>query len=1370
MPPTPAHPARSEEASQAPESAPSAATNAPSLGRIWLRVLSAASIALLLLLSAGLLLTQREVALDRAEAQAQREVKRLASELAESLRLARASMEVMRAYPEQAQTRLLAEPSRLVESLNLPFTLRQPAQPTTDLPASQWLPGLAQEESGEWVLPLIWRQAPERGGQTWEVVLPRKSLLERFASEALPAGGSMSLFRIEDDGATTILTRYPLIEQEQGRMIRGRIADALKQAPSGVIEAVAVIDGVSRIVGYQRLGEGAERLMVVYALPTEDVLAAWTAVLPLAIGLTLLVAGAMAYGAWRLDRAIHHLRRSERHFQTLTGHLPDVVVRYDHNLHVVYANPAVEAANGLKPGDMLGRTLSELGAPPDIAAKWSAFIEGVFRTGKSDTLYFSYPAPKGLRHWEAQAILEPALPGDQPTVLAVSRDITERHEADDKRLAAQQLFESVFQAAPEAMSLSDWNNGRLLLVNDAFCSLFGRPREQLLGATSSELGLWRATESRDRLLVSLEKGGRVRDAQGSSVRPDGHEIHVRYSAERVTVDSHPRLLLMFRDVTQLELDQRALVRNELRFRLAAARGQVWEWDFGQGFMQPSDEFLVALGHAAPARERLADAFLELLHPDDRPRLRMALLRFFKGDAAYQLEFRVRDAEGHFRWFETQGSGVRDTHGQVTYMAGTVFETTERKALEEAQRQTLNQLETVANASPALFWTSGTDNHCDWFNQAWLEFTGRRLEQEIGDGWLEGVHPDDRDHCLSTYLNAFEAREPFSMEHRLRHHSGEYRWLLDQGRPRFDADHRFIGYIGSCLDLTDLRQAEATARERGAMLEQVFDVLRDMLFVVDEQERFVYFHAGQRNRLYAAPEQFLGRTVGDVMPADTVAMQRNAMARAREQGIQEMDYSLALPEGLRHFNARVAWLPENGHCMFLVRDVTDQQAAHRERERMNQFVLLLFRLANRFINLPVHEANTAINEALGDMGRFVDADRAYLFNYDLEAETASNTHEWCGESVSPEIDNLQDIPISLIPDWFNEHRHGRVMYVPDVRALPEGPLHAFLEPQGIKSLMALPLMHGERCMGFVGLDSVRNTHNYGEEETTLLQLFSQMLVNIRLRVEAEEHIRELTEGLESKVTERTVQLQDSVQQLTTVNRELESFTYSASHDLRTPLRGIEGFSSLLLEEHADRLDDQGREYLQRIQRATLHMSQLVNDLLAYSRLQQLTEQIEAVELRACVQAVAAPFVDELDSRQGELSVLIRDDQWVQANPKGLAIVVRNLVDNALKFTPAGESPRITIEAKVLGDQVQISVADQGIGFDMRYHDRIFGMFQRLHRQEQIPGTGIGLALVQKAVERMGGRIWASSTPGAGATFYIALRAAQPMPKTGSPTEG
>ncbi len=139
--------------------------------------------------------------------------------------------------------------------------------------------------------------------------------------------------------------------------------------------------------------------------------------------------------------------------------------------------------------------------------------------------------------------------------------------------------------------------------------------------------------------------------------------------------------------------------------------------------------------------------------------------------------------------------------------------------DETQRQLLARLDTVANASPALFWTAGLDKGCDWFNRRWLEFTGRRMEQELGNGWAEGVHPDDFDRCLANYVSAFDARQPFSMEYRLRHHDGSFRWLLERGLPRHDADGRFIGYIGSCLDISEEKAMQFALKDLNASLEQ-----------------------------------------------------------------------------------------------------------------------------------------------------------------------------------------------------------------------------------------------------------------------------------------------------------------------------------------------------------------------------------------------------------------------------------------------------------------------------------------------------------------------------------------------------------------------
>ncbi|MFC7435961.1 PAS domain S-box protein [Hydrogenophaga bisanensis] len=989
-----------------PTGTSAAAANASGLflpGMGWQLVLALGSMVLLMVLSISLVWAQRDALLDRAQAQAQREVLRLGAELDQSLRLARASMSGLDTESSAPGAGLSDSQRPLILALDLPFALKElPVQPEyQEAPERQWLPGLPRQDNGQWIIPMVWRQSAAEGGRLYELQLAREALLARFASEGMPKDSSMSLFRIEDDGATTVLSRHPLVEREQGMKVHGHLSAALNERPSGVFRATAVVDGIERIVGYQRLAGDAQRLMVVYALGTESVLAPWKALLPWAGLLTFLVMFAMGYGTWRLQRSMRALHDSERHFQTLASHLPDVIARYDRQGRFLYVNPAVESANGRSPEALIGRTITEVGTPEPIAAEWMACLDRVFSSGLSETLYFSYPGPKGMRHWEAQVSLEPPSQGEAQTVLVINRDITERREAQARTLAAQQLFETVFQSAPEAMSLGDWHTGQLLLVNDAFCALFGRTRENLLGHTSLELGLWRTSRGRQDLLEELASGASIREVAGRSTRPDGEEIHVRYSAERVQVDGQDRLLLMFRDVTQLE--------------------------------------------------------------------------------------------------------------------------------------------------------------------------------------------------------------------------------------------------------------------------------------------------------------------------------------------------------------------------------REQQAAAQEQERLSRFVLMLFRLASRFINLPVHQIDRAMDDALGDVGRFVHAGRAYIFLYDHDNGTASNTHEWCADGVSAQIDTLQKIPMSLVPHWMEAHRIGQRVQIDDVHGLPVGPLRELLESQQIRSLTTLPLMVGEACTGFVGLDWVGQVHEWVDEEMALLELFAQMLVNTQLRTQTEGRLHALTGQLEQMVTERTAQLQESVQRLQVANRELEAFTYSASHDLRTPLRGIEGFSALLLQDHADRLDAQGQDYLKRIQRATLHMSQLITDLLAYARLEQMTGHMAAVDVADLLEKVAQPFLEAVDRRQGQLTWHVQPGLKAQADPRGLSMVLRNLLDNALKFTPSDRHPVVRIEAVQDGEEVLVTVSDNGQGFDMKHHDRIFGMFQRLHRQDQIPGTGIGLAMVAKAMERMGGRIWADSVPGQGSRFHIRVAVHPQSPAPKAPTE-
>ncbi|HEV2730383.1 MAG TPA: PAS domain S-box protein, partial [Terriglobales bacterium] len=174
---------------------------------------------------------------------------------------------------------------------------------------------------------------------------------------------------------------------------------------------------------------------------------------------------------------------------------------------------------------------------------------------------------------------------------------------------------------------------------------------------------------------------------------------------------------------------------------------------------------------------------------------------------YRAEFRIIREEGSVRWVAAGGKFYYANNGDPERMLGIAVDITDRKQAENAVKESEERFRLVANTAPVMIWMSGVDKLCDYFNLPWLEFTGRTLEAELGNGWSEGVHPDDLRECLDTYAQAFDRRDPFRMQYRLRRQDGEYRWLLDVGVPRFAPDGSFAGYIGSCMDITERKVSE-----------------------------------------------------------------------------------------------------------------------------------------------------------------------------------------------------------------------------------------------------------------------------------------------------------------------------------------------------------------------------------------------------------------------------------------------------------------------------------------------------------------------------------------------------------------------------------
>ena len=295
--------------------------------------------------------------------------------------------------------------------------------------------------------------------------------------------------------------------------------------------------------------------------------------------------------------------------------------------------------------------------------------------------------------------------------------------------------------------------------------------------------------------------------------------------------------------------------------------------------------------------------------------------------------------------------------------------------------------------------------------------------------------------------------------------------------------------------------------------------------------------------------------------------------------------------------------------------------------------------------------------------------------------------------------------------------------------------------GLRSFLSVPLIYGDEVIGILNFRSLK-MNVYTEHDAELAELIAAQvagaIANSRLHAET---------------VERDIRLQEQAEELVRSNADLEQFAYAASHDLQEPLRVIAGYVNLLEERYADQLDQDARDFIGFAVDATHRMRTLINDLLEYSRVESHGNPFETVD---CDSALLEAIADlEVSIAESDATVTSDPLPEVFGDPVQIAHVLENLIANAIKFRKDEESPAIHVSSHRNGDGWEISVQDNGIGIRPRYHDRIFGMFKRAHKRSKYPGTGIGLALCSKMVERHGGRMWVDSQVGQGSTFHFTI---------------
>jgi signal transduction histidine kinase len=398
-------------------------------------------------------------------------------------------------------------------------------------------------------------------------------------------------------------------------------------------------------------------------------------------------------------------------------------------------------------------------------------------------------------------------------------------------------------------------------------------------------------------------------------------------------------------------------------------------------------------------------------------------------------------------------------------------------------------------------------------------------------------------------------------------------------------------------------------------------------------------------------------------------------------------------------------------------------------------------------IAAQSIETLVREALSGLRELVNCQQAFVVLLTSETETARVLAGDAHRDLSPPEGTSLAVADLAPSDVLQQ---GKLWYVEDVATLEPRPLVLErLLAAGFHSCMTIPLHDQDNLIGGLSLAETRPKAFSAVSQTVAREVAAQLAIAIQ-QFELRGQLQRYAAELEQRVAERTTKLEE-------INNELEAFTYSVSHDLRAPLRTMQGFAQALLEDYGDHLDSIGQDYTHYIVEGALQMDTLIAELLAYSRLSRREIQLQPVDLDAVVQEALNQLTAQLQERQVQVNVEAPLLQ-VMAHRQTLIQVIINLLSNAIKFVEPDVRPRVRVWAQEQQDWIRLWVMDNGIGIAPEHQERIFRVFERLHGVESYPGTGIGLAIVYKGLERMGGRVGVESQADLGSRFWIDLPAA------------